>query len=118
MPLRLALGVRGTVAGHRLEGGGGGSLPSNASLGMGCARLLNIPNQQHRCCTAALQSLCRACAERAHGDGKAHVAVPNKQENQWAGVTMQWLIAHAGVPFGCQTAMPLSAARFISFALR
>ena len=35
MPLRLALGVRLTVAGHRLgapEGGGGGSSPSNASL--------------------------------------------------------------------------------------
>ena len=35
MPLRLALSVRGTVAGHRLgalEGGGGGSPPSNASL--------------------------------------------------------------------------------------
>ena len=41
MPLRLALGVRGTVAGHRLgalEGGGGGGVtsnPSNASLGGG-----------------------------------------------------------------------------------
>ena len=37
MPLRLALGVRGTVAGHRLgaleSGGGGASPPSNASLG-------------------------------------------------------------------------------------
>ena len=35
MPLRLALGVRGTVAGHSLgalEGGGGTSPPSNASL--------------------------------------------------------------------------------------
>ena len=36
MPLRLALGVRGTVAGHRLGalggGGGGNSPPSNASL--------------------------------------------------------------------------------------
>ena len=35
-PLRLALAVRGTVAGHRLEGGGGGtSPPSNASRGGG-----------------------------------------------------------------------------------
>ena len=40
-PLKLALGVRETVAGHRLgalEGGGGGrgpSLPPNASLGEG-----------------------------------------------------------------------------------
>ena len=39
MPLRLALGVRGTVAGHRLgalEGGGGGYIPPppfNASVG-------------------------------------------------------------------------------------
>ena len=37
MPLRLALGVRGTVAGHRLgaleRGGGGTSPPSSASLG-------------------------------------------------------------------------------------
>ena len=34
MPLRLALGVRGTVAGHRLGalGGGGYLPPSNASL--------------------------------------------------------------------------------------
>ena len=34
MPLTLALGVRETVAGHRLGSwrGGGGSLPSNASL--------------------------------------------------------------------------------------
>ena len=35
MPLKLALGVRGTVAGHRLgalEGGGGTSPPSDASL--------------------------------------------------------------------------------------
>ena len=40
MPLKLALGVRETVAGHRLGalegmGGGGGSPPSNASLGGG-----------------------------------------------------------------------------------
>ena len=38
MPLRLALGVRGTVAGHRLgvlEGGGSTSPPTNASLGTG-----------------------------------------------------------------------------------
>ena len=40
MPLKLALGVRGTVTGHRLgalEGGGGGNLPppSNASLELG-----------------------------------------------------------------------------------
>ena len=37
MPLKLALGVRGTVAGHRLgalEGGGGNSSVSNASLGV------------------------------------------------------------------------------------
>ena len=39
MPLKMALAVTGTVAGHRLgalEGGrGGGSHPSNASLGLG-----------------------------------------------------------------------------------
>ena len=36
MPLTLALGVRGTVAGHRLGAleGGGGSPPSNASPGI------------------------------------------------------------------------------------
>ena len=37
MPLRLALAVKGTVAGHRLgalEGGGFTSPPSNASLGI------------------------------------------------------------------------------------
>ena len=43
MPLRLALAVRGAVAGHRLgaleRGGGGGSLPSNASLGQAFVRL-------------------------------------------------------------------------------
>ena len=31
MPMKLALAARETVAGHRLEGGGGGSPPSNAS---------------------------------------------------------------------------------------
>ena len=38
MPLKLALGVRGTVAGHRpgaLEGGGATSVPSNESLAQG-----------------------------------------------------------------------------------
>ena len=47
MPLKLALGVGGTVAGRRLGGpeeGGGGTLPfSNASLGGGGGHVLTYP---------------------------------------------------------------------------
>ena len=54
MPLRLALGVRGTAAGHRLgalEGGGGGSpLPMHPSGGGGVPRGTPPPPQETLSC--------------------------------------------------------------------
>ena len=67
MPLKPALGVRETVAGHRLgalESGGGGGYPSNASLftpkGMPKRTDVRRPGQEHLRPGLGAQGLCVA----------------------------------------------------------
>ena len=89
MPLRLALGVRGTVAGHRLgalEGGGGGggapSLPMPP-----CGEYTAFDRPQHpvvgvyrtRACAPPVPCLC-------HDDASRMTAPPTYPPNTWAGL--------------------------------
>ena len=76
MPLKLALGVRETVAGHRLgarEGGGGTSPPSNAFLTEGFSRFPSM--------WRALRIVCMAradlwCVSGLKSFGSLFVATP------------------------------------------